>query len=62
MSPNQRRKSYKRLPVNKPILANCGYVKTGKEQMRIGGESDLRNKALMKRQQTEGDKCVPYYR
>ncbi len=30
------------------ILANPGYVRTGKKQMRLGGESDPRNKALMK--------------
>ena len=29
-------------------MANPGYVRTGKKQMRIGGESDPRNKALMK--------------
>jgi len=29
-------------------LANPGYVRTGKKQMRLGGESDPRNKALMK--------------
>ncbi len=33
---------------NKLILANPGYIRTGKKQMRIGGESDPRNKALMK--------------
>ena len=33
---------------DKLILANPGYVRTGKKQMRIGGESDPRNKALMK--------------
>ena len=33
---------------NKLVLANPGYVRTGKKQMRIGGESDPRNKALMK--------------
>lgn len=33
---------------DKLVLANSGYVRTGKKQMRIGGESDLRNKALMK--------------
>lgn len=31
------------------ILENPGYIRTGKEQMRKGGESDPRNKALMKR-------------
>ena len=30
------------------ILANPGYVRTGKKQMRLGGESDPRNKTLMK--------------
>ena len=33
---------------DKLILANPGYVRTGKKQMRIGGESDPRNKTLMK--------------
>lgn len=33
---------------NKLVLANPGYVRTGKKQMRLGGESDPRNKALMK--------------
>ena len=33
---------------DKLVLANPGYVRTGKKQMRIGGESDPRNKALMK--------------
>ena len=33
---------------DKLIFANPGYVRTGKKQMRIGGESDPRNKALMK--------------
>ena len=33
---------------DKLILANPGYVRTGKKQMQIGGESDPRNKALMK--------------
>ncbi len=33
---------------DKLVLANPGYVRTGKKQMRIGGESNLRNKALMK--------------
>lgn len=33
---------------DKLILANPGYVRTGKKQMRLGGESDPRNKALMK--------------
>lgn len=38
-------------PVHKALreaLANPGYVRTGKKQMRLGGESDPRNKALMK--------------
>lgn len=30
------------------VLENPGYIRTGKEQMRKGGESDPRNKALMK--------------
>ena len=29
-------------------FANPGYVRTGKKQMRLGGESDPRNKSLMK--------------
>ena len=33
---------------DKLILANPGYVRTGKKQMRLGGKSDPRNKALMK--------------
>ena len=33
---------------DKLVLANPGYVRTGKKQMRLGGESDPRNKALMK--------------
>ena len=33
---------------DKLIFANPGYVRTGKRQMRLGGESDPRNKALMK--------------
>ena len=32
----------------KLVLANPGYIRTGKKQMRLGGESDPRNKALMK--------------
>lgn len=32
----------------KIIFANPGYVRTGKKQMRLGGESDPRNKSLMK--------------
>ena len=37
-----------RKEVDKLILANPGYVRTGKKQMRLGGESDPRNKTLMK--------------
>ena len=33
---------------DKLILENPGYIRTGKRQMRLGGESDPRNKALMK--------------
>ena len=33
---------------DKLVLANPGYIRTGKKQMRLGGESDSRNKALMK--------------
>lgn len=33
---------------DKLVLENPGYVRTGKKQMRLGGESDPRNKALMK--------------
>ena len=33
---------------DKLILENPGYIRTGKNQMRIGGESDPRNKTLMK--------------
>lgn len=33
---------------DKLVLENPGYIRTGKEQMRKGGESDPRNKALMK--------------
>lgn len=32
----------------KIIFANPGYVRTGKKQKRLGGESDPRNKSLMK--------------
>ena len=32
----------------KITFANPGYVRTGKKQMRLGGESDPRNKSLMK--------------
>ena len=30
------------------FLENPGYIRTGKKQMRLGGRSDPRNKALMK--------------
>ncbi len=33
---------------DKLVLENPGYIRTGKIQMRRGGESDPRNKALMK--------------
>lgn len=33
---------------DKLVLANPGYVRTGKRQMRLGGKSNPRNKALMK--------------
>lgn len=33
---------------DKLVFANPGYIRTGKKQMRLGGESDPRNKALMK--------------
>ncbi|WP_310602247.1 ATP-binding protein [Anaerosporobacter sp.] len=33
---------------DKLIFQNPGYIRTGKAQMRMGGESDPRNKALMK--------------
>ena len=33
---------------DKLIFENPGYIRTGKNQMRLGGESDPRNKALMK--------------
>lgn len=33
---------------DKLILENPGYIRTGKKQMRLGGRSDPRNKALMK--------------
>ena len=33
---------------DKLVLENPGYIRTGKVQMRKGGESDPRNKALMK--------------
>ncbi len=37
-----------RKELDKLIFANPGYVRTGKKQMRLGGESDPRNKTLMK--------------
>ena len=37
-----------RKEADKLILANPGYIRTGKKPMRLGGESDPRNKALMK--------------
>lgn len=33
---------------DKLVLANPGYIRMGKKQMRLGGESDPRNKSLMK--------------
>lgn len=33
---------------NRIVMENPGYIRTGKEQMRRGGKSDPRNKALMK--------------
>ncbi len=33
---------------DKLVLENPGYIRTGKEQMRLGGKSDPRNKTLMK--------------
>lgn len=33
---------------DKLVLANPDYIRTGKKQMRLGGESDPRNKALIK--------------
>ena len=33
---------------DKLILENPGYIRLGKEQMRLGGRSDPRNKSLMK--------------
>ncbi len=33
---------------DKLVLAHPGYIRTGKKQMRLGGESDPRNKVLMK--------------
>ena len=37
-----------RKEADKITFANPGYVRTGKKQMRLGGESDPRNKSLMK--------------
>ena len=37
-----------RKEVNRLIFENPGYIRTGKIQMRKGGESDPRNKSLMK--------------
>ena len=37
-----------RKEADKLVLANPGYIRTGKKQMRLGGESDPRNKILMK--------------
>lgn len=37
-----------RKETDKITFANPGYVRTGKKQMRMGGESDPRNKSLMK--------------
>jgi len=37
-----------RKEVDKLIFENPGYIRTGKEQMRLGGVSDPRNKSLMK--------------
>ena len=37
-----------RKEADKIIFVNPGYVRTGKKQMRLGGESDPRNKSLMK--------------
>ena len=37
-----------RKEADKLILANPGYIRTGKKQMCLGGEPDPRNKALMK--------------
>lgn len=37
-----------RKETDKLVLENPGYIRTGKTQMRKGGESDPRNKALMK--------------
>ena len=37
-----------RKEVDKILFENPGYIRTGKEQMRLGGVSDPRNKSLMK--------------
>ena len=37
-----------RKEANRIVMANPGYIRTGKHQMRLGGESDPRNKGLMK--------------
>ena len=37
-----------RKEVDKIVFENPGYIRTGKEQMRLGGVSDPRNKSLMK--------------
>lgn len=37
-----------RKEADKITFANPGYIRTGKKQMRLGGESDPRNKSLMK--------------
>ena len=37
-----------RKEADKIVFSNPGYIRTGKKQMRLGGESDPRNKALMK--------------
>lgn len=34
--------------INKIVIENPGYIRTGKDQMLKGGISDPRNKALMK--------------
>ena len=37
-----------RKEADKIVFSNPGYIRTGKKQMRLGGESDPRNKSLMK--------------
>ena len=37
-----------RKEADKLVLADPGYIRTGKKQMRLGGESDPRNKVFMK--------------